>query len=114
MIRTIITASLAAAAITVAASAADDVVIDISGVDLADPTQVSSVYDQVVEASRAVCDEIYIKDANFKVGYFERLRMYSSCVELTIEDTIEASGLPALSALHAASAPVSSFAVASN
>ncbi len=114
MIRTIITASLAAAAITVAASAADDVFIDISGVDFADQTQVSAVYEKVVEASRSVCEEMYIHDAGYQVSYFTRQRMFAACVEQTVADTVAASELPALSALHASSAPVSSFAVASN
>jgi hypothetical protein len=114
MIRSIIAASLAAAAVTVAASAADDVVIDVTGVDFADPAQVSAVYDKVVEASRSVCEEIYIKDAPFQINYFERQRMFAACVELTVADTVKAASLPALSELYASSAPVSSFAVASN
>lgn len=113
MFRTIITASLAAAAVAAVASA-DDVVIDISGLDLADPAQAASVYEQVVDASRAICADLYLDRASYQIGYFERQRMYAACVKLTVAETIEAAGLPALVDAYASAAPLSPYAVASN
>lgn len=111
MIRTVLTASLAAAAVAFAASA-EDVVIDISSVDFNDPAQVSAVYAKVVEASETICNELYIEAAPRQVGYFEAARMYAACVKVTVDDTVKAAELPALSAAHASAG--SEFAVASN
>jgi UrcA family protein len=110
MIRTTLTATLtktlaatlAASALATAASAGEDsVVIDVSSVDFTDPAAVAAVYDEIVEASQAVCEAIYVAGQDYRVSYFTRVRMSDACVEATIADTIAAAKLPALSETHA-------------
>jgi hypothetical protein len=111
MIRTLIAASLAAAAVTFTASA-EDVVIDISAVDFDDQAQAAAIFEQIVDASREVCADMYVDHPTRAVSYFERQRLYASCVENTVAETVAAAELPELSAVFA-SASFSPYAVAS-
>ena len=95
-------ATLAASALAAAALAGEDtIIIDVSDVDFTDPSEVAALYEEVVEASEAVCEAIYIDGMGWQVGYSTRLRMYDECVAVTLEDAIEDAELQTLSETHA-------------
>jgi UrcA family protein len=113
MIRTLSVAALAASVLSVSVQAKDSVTIDVSGVNFADPAQVSALYDKVLQASRDVCAEIYLNAPLRDVALSERRPLYAACVKETVDGAVKTADQPALTQLHAAN-DVDAYALASS
>jgi hypothetical protein len=101
MIRTLTSATLAASALALAATAEETIVIDVSTVDFADSAQVAAVYETIVAASEAVCEDGVLRAPRSELGLGERAPLYAMCVADTVDRSIAAAGLAPLAQIHA-------------